>query len=274
MIELTESQFQQFSRMIYELSGINLHEGKKSLVCARLAKRIREGRFESFGKYYNYVMNDKSGEEVVHLLDCISTNLTYFFREEQHFGFLTEKALGEILLRKERMRDRELRCWSAGCSSGEEPYSLAITVAEALERFPGFKVKIYATDISTRALAAGVRGIYSEQKVAKIPIDLKRKYFQKGYSSWEGHFKVKKDIRSKISFFRLNLMEPFPFEHPLDIIFCRNVMIYFDRPTQEKLIDRLHDHMEEGGYLFVGHSESLTGITHRFRYVMPSVYVK
>lgn len=274
MIELSDTQFKRFSRMIYEKSGINLHEGKKALVVARLAKRIRKGGFASFKDYCDYVMEDKSGEEVVRLLDCISTNLTYFFREPKHFDFLAQSALGEILERKSRTRDRELRLWSAGCASGEEPYSLAVTIMEALGSLDRLKVTIYATDISTRALRTAVAGVYTDERVANIPLALKRRYFQKGQNSWEGHFRVKRHIREMIRFSRLNLMEPFPFDTALDVIFCRNVMIYFDRYTQEQLVGKFYAHLAGGGYLFVGHSESLTGVKRSFRYVMPSVYLK
>jgi chemotaxis protein methyltransferase CheR len=273
-MELSDAQFQSFSRMIYDISGIDLHEGKKSLVVARLAKRIRQGGFKSFKHYYEHVMNDKTGEEVVNLLDCISTNLTYFFRESKHFDFLAARALEEIVERKARGKDRELRFWCAGCSSGEEPYSLAITILERLGEELRWPVKIFATDISTRALKTAAAGVYKAERVADIPGPVIRRYFQRGHNSWKGHYRLKGRVREMVEFFRLNLMEPFPFEHYLDVIFCRNVMIYFDRHTQAQLVGRFYDHMAGGGYLFVGHSESLTGIRHGFKYVMPSVYLK
>jgi chemotaxis protein methyltransferase CheR len=268
-MELSDAQFQSFSRMVYDISGIDLREGKKSLVVARLAKRIRQGGFDSFEHYWKHVVNDKSGDEVVNLLDCISTNLTYFFRESKHFDFLAAKVLPEMAGR----RAGELSLWCAGCSTGEEPYSLAITILERL-REASPRVKIYATDISTSALKTAAQGVYNAARVADIPGPIVRRYFQKGQNSWEGHFRLKGRVREMVEFFRLNLMEPFPFDDYLHVIFCRNVMIYFDRNTQAGLVERFYHHLARRGYLFVGHSESLTGIRHGFKYVMPSVYRK
>jgi len=164
--------------------------------------------------------------------------------------------------------------WCAGCSSGEEPYSIAITLLEALGQAGQVEVSILATDISTRMLAVAAKGIYGADRVEKIPYEWKRRFFQKGLRSCEGYYRVKSCVKDLVMFKRVNLVEPFPWESTFDVIFCRNVMIYFDKPTQEKLVNRFHQALAKGGYLLIGLSESLTGITHPFKYIQPSIYLK
>ncbi|MBW1715319.1 MAG: protein-glutamate O-methyltransferase CheR [Deltaproteobacteria bacterium] len=271
---LKDSEFRKFSRYVYDIAGINLHVGKKELLKARLGKIVRKRNFRSFREYYDQVINDESGYELKILLDAISTNLTYFFREPDHFEFLRTKALPEIINSKVFSRSTVLRLWSAGCSSGEEAYSIAIAVSEALDHMKKWQIEILATDLSTKVLKTASSGIYEKKKVKSIPYQLKRKYFQKGDNSWKGYFRLKKGIREKISFQRLNFMEEFHFDEPFDIIFCRNVMIYFDNPTKEMLVGKFFQHLGIGGYLFIGHAESLTGIKHNLKYIQPSVYQK
>ena len=273
-LELKDSEFQKFSRYVYDVSGINLHDGKKELLKARLGKIIRQRNFRSFRQYYDHVVNDKSGYELIVLLDSISTNLTYFFRESGHFDFLKTKALPEIMNSKASSRDNSLRLWSAGCSSGEEAYSIAIAVSEAIGNMKKWQFEILATDLSTKVLEKARAGIYENKKVDNIPYELKRRYLQKGDNRWKGYFRVKKEISEKISFQRLNFMEEFHFEEPFDVIFCRNVMIYFDNPTKEALVGKFYQQFANGGYFFIGHAESLTGIKHTFKYIQPSVYKK
>jgi chemotaxis protein methyltransferase CheR len=269
---LKDKEFHKLSRYVYETAGINLHEGKKELVKARLSKILRQRDFRSFGQYYDHVINDKSGQELTVLLDSISTNLTYFFREPQHFEFLTGKALPEIMRRKAASRANILRFWSAGCSSGEEAYSIAIAVNEALNGAEKWQVNILATDLSTEVLARADAGIYEEKKLEGIAYELKRRYFQKGNNKWKGYFKAKKELKKTIKFLRLNFIEDFSFAEPFDLIFCRNVMIYFDNPVKEGVVGKFFRHLAHGGYLFIGHAESLTGIKHHFKYIQPSVY--
>ncbi len=259
---------------MYETAGINLHGGKKELVKARLGKILRHRDFSSFGEYYDHVINDTTGHEVTILLDAISTNLTYFFREPQHFNFLTGKALPEIKRRKLTSGDKVIRFWSAGCSSGEEAYSIAITVHESLNGMQDWQVKILATDISTEVLARADAGIYEEKKLEGIPYELKRRYFQRGSNRWKGYFKAKKEFRKTITFLRLNFIEDFSFAKPFDLIFCRNVMIYFDNPVKEGIVGKFFRNLAIGGYLFIGHAESLNGLRHQFKYIQPSVYQK
>lgn len=271
---LKESEFHRLSRYVYETAGINLHKGKKELVKARLGKIIRQREFQSFGQYYEHVINDTSGHELTILLDSISTNLTYFFREPQHFKLLTGKALPEVMRRKETSRKKVLRFWSAGCSSGEEAYSIAIAVQEALTGAQDWQVKILASDISTKVLTRANAGIYDEKRLEPIPYELKRRYFQKGSNRWKGYFKAKQELRNVVTFVRLNFMEDFHFAEPFDLIFCRNVMIYFDHTVKETVVAKFFRYLAVGGYLFIGHAESLTGVKHQFRYIQPSIYQK
>jgi chemotaxis protein methyltransferase CheR len=270
--ELRDSDFEKISRLVYEKCGINLHEGKKELVKSRLGKRLREGNFPTFTEYCRYVVTEEGTEELVRMIDSLSTNLTYFFREESHFKKLSG-ILPEMINKAAEGRSPKLRIWSAGCSTGEEPYSLAITILECMNR-SNVEVKILATDISTSVLKTAERGVYAEEKTRNIAPDLLKKYFQQGTGQWNGHARVRKDIREMVSFKRFNLMEPPPQGVLFDVIFCRNVMIYFDKPTQAALVDRFYGSLLAGGYLFIGHSESLTNFNHRFRYIGPSEYRK
>ncbi len=271
--ELRDIDFEKISRLVYEQCGINLHEGKKELVKARLGKRLREGKFTSFAEYYRYVTNEGGIDELIVMIDSISTNLTSFFREESHFRKLREIAPAMLAASETMHHVPYLRVWSAGCSTGEEPYSLAIMLRELTD---GRKVdlKILGTDISTRALKTAAGGVYRKERVKNIPPLLLRKYFQMGQNGWSGYYRVKKEIQGCIQFMRFNLMETLPVNSLFDIIFCRNVMIYFDKETQGRVIDKFYGCLREGGYFFVGHSESLTGLKHQFQYVEPSVYRK
>jgi chemotaxis protein methyltransferase CheR len=271
--ELTQADFEKFRRLVYEQSGISLHEGKKELIKARLSKRVRQGRFRSFLEYYQYVVQDDSGEELVFLLDSISTNLTSFFREQSHFDYLQNELLPRWKTARNG-RDSQIHLWSAGCSSGEEVYSISITLQEGLEHPEKWKIKILATDLSSKVLKKAMAGIYEQERIRNIPQPLVKKYFLKGDRQWRDYVKVKNRLRDPVEFKRFNLMEPFPFQEPFDCIFCRNVMIYFDKKTQETLVNRFYQCLGPGGVLFIGHSESLTGIPHSFKYVKPAIYKK
>lgn len=270
--ELRPVDFEKIRRLIYEKCGINLHEGKKELVKARLGKRLREGNFRSFAHYYNYVVTEEGADELVRMIDSISTNLTYFFREDSHFQKLAA-ILPNLLAASGNKGTPRLRVWSAACSTGEEPYSIAIKIRETMEGRSD-DVKILATDVSTSVLKTAESGIYNAEKMKNIPAGLVRKYFQSGVGKWEGHFRVKNSIRERVQFKRFNLMQPPPQDVKFDVIFCRNVMIYFDKQTQTAVVNGLCDSLAAGGYLFVGHSESLTGLNHRLKYIEPSVYRK
>jgi len=272
--ELSDRDFEKISQLIYQQCGINLHDGKKELVKARLGKRLREGNFASFSEYYKYVTTREGTDELITMIDSISTNLTYFFREESHFQRL--QAIVQSLLNNPTKQNRTMppiRIWSAGCSTGEEPYSLAITVKESLNGFP-VNVKIMATDISTRVLKIAVNGVFSNDKTKNILPGILRKYFQLGYGKREGYIRIKKEIRDLIEFSRFHLMDTPSANFEFDIIFCRNVMIYFDKQTQASVVKKFYNCLNKGGYLFIGHSESLTGLEHAFKYIEPSVYRK
>jgi chemotaxis protein methyltransferase CheR len=271
---LTEKLFQNYSRLVYEKSGICLRDEKKALLQARLNKRLRATGFASYDEYFKFITAPENARELTHFIDCISTNLTYFFREPQHFDFL-DQVLPDLLERRRKSRDFRLRVWSAGCSTGEEPYSLAMCVLEHLQDPTRWDFRVLATDISTRVLETAFKGVYSKDKVEKVPPKLRHQYFRKvAGKNGEQDYEVDDKLKKLVAFRRLNLQQEYPFKGPFDFIFCRNVMIYFDKQTQERLIVKMSAYMSAGGYLFVGHSESLTGLAHPLTYVRPAVYRK
>ncbi|MBI4719467.1 MAG: hypothetical protein HY763_16855 [Planctomycetes bacterium] len=273
--ELTRHDYELIRRLVYAESGINLGEEKAALVRARLGKRVRQGGFKSFRDYYAFVERDPSGTELAELLDAISTNTTHLFREDQHFRLLQQIVAGWANDRRWRAAHRELRIWSAGCSSGEEPHSIAIAVDAALSDVPALEVKILATDLSVRMLSRAQLGLYGVHRLGSVPAEYQRQYFRRVEHDGEPMMQLVPELRRRITFARFNLMRPvFPFRHGFQVIFCRNVMIYFDRPTQQTLVDKLAAQLQKGGYLMIGHSESLNAIEHRLSYVEPTVYAK
>lgn len=271
--ELNQREFDQLSRLVYEKSGINLHEGKQELVRARLSKRLRETGLNTFQAYYDFVLREDTGQELVALLDSISTNLTSFFREPAHFDYLRQEILPRMVERQ-GMGSRRLWVWCAGCSSGEEPYTIALCLLEGLPSLTGWDVKIVATDISTRTLETAQAGIYKADRVSTVPRELLSRYFQRGVKEWAGHYRVKPEVRRLVDFRRANLLEGPPVAGQFEVIFCRNVMIYFDASTQERVIGIFRNHLLPGGVLFIGHSESLARVKHNLRYLKPAVYSK
>lgn len=263
-VDLTDSQFARISALVHSQCGINLHDGKKELVRARLAKRLRTLGLPDFEAYMQLLRND-SGTELVAMLDALSTNLTSFFRETDHFRYLAERILP-------RQTNSRLRIWSAGCSSGEEPYSIAMQLAETLPRLEQWDVKILATDLSTRVLEQARQGVYAREKLQGLPAPISQRHFEPAPGG--GGLQVREGLRRLVHFARLNLMDPWPMRGPFDVIFCCNVMIYFDKPTQSRLVARFWDLLHPGGTLFIGHSESLTGIRHRFVYRQPTIYAR
>jgi chemotaxis protein methyltransferase CheR len=271
--DLKNSDFEKISKLIYEQCGINLHEGKRELVKARLGKRLREGNYKSFSEYCNYVTTAEGTDELIAMIDSISTNLTSFFREESHFVRL--RAIISSLLEKAGTSGilPRFNVWSAGCSTGEEPYTIAITLREAAGMRP-FEARILATDISTKVLRIAETAIYTEERIKNMASPILKRYFQMGTGQSEGYYRVKKELKDMIEFKRFNLMDKFPMDSHYDVIFCRNVMIYFNKDTQAELINKYYNSLRNGGHFFVGHSESLTGLKHPFKYVEPSVYQK
>jgi len=267
-LTLSAAEFELIRNLARERFGLDLRQGKEELVKARLGRLIRQGRFPSFRSYYEYVVSDRTGEALVSMIDALTTNYTSFRREPAHFEFLVQH-----LLPAWRNR-RSLRIWSAACASGEEPYTLACTLLEHLPPSSSPEIHILATDISTRALSAAERGIYPAERLRDLPPVWLPRFFLRGHGSYEGHMKVKPEVRRLIEFGRLNLIEPFSHAEPFVLIFCRNVMIYFDRPVRQMVVERVTSWLEPGGYLFVGHAESLAGLKTGLEYVRPAVYRK
>jgi chemotaxis protein methyltransferase CheR len=263
--ELEPRQVQKISELVYRTAGINLKQNKEALVRARLMKRLRTLGIRRVEEYIELIESDPAGPEIGCLIDVMTTNKTSFFRETEHFSFLRDSVLPQ-------MTTVRLRFWSAACSSGEEPYTLAIVLREHLAGLDGRDVRILATDISRRMLAKAREAVYPQAVVQEAPLAQYRKYFTPLTGS--GAVRVAAEVRRMVHLAYLNLMEPWPMKGAFQVIFCRNVMIYFDRSTQQALIQRFWDRLEEGGYLFVGHSEGLSAIHHRFRYVRPAVYRK
>jgi chemotaxis protein methyltransferase CheR len=263
---LTQREFDNISRLAYEKFGLELKGEKRELVSARLGKKVRALGCRSFQAYYQHVLEDRTGEALIELIDALTTNFTSFMREPSHFEFLRKEALAGW-----RSRDR-VRIWSTACSTGEEPYTLAFSLLDALGAAKRPRLEIVATDISSRTLREAQRGIYPAARLESLPKGWLRAFFLKGERNWKGSYRVKPEVASMIEFRRLNLIEPFSNAEPFAAIICRNVMIYFDKPTQQTLIQRLASQLEPGGYLLIGHSESLTGVDHPLTYVRPTIY--
>jgi chemotaxis protein methyltransferase CheR len=267
--EISTEEFQRFRTLIYDESGITLNDQKQGLVASRLSKRLRDLKLSTFSDYYEQVTRDSSREEFTRMLDLISTNKTDFFREPKHFDFLREEIIPQL------GDEKRIRIWSSACSTGEEPYTIAMTLYEGVSDPAQWDFKILASDLSTRVLAKAAAGVYDAERVGDVPMELVKRHFLRGRGASDGVLKVKPHLSAMVQFRRLNLMdEQFPIKSPLDLIFCRNVMIYFDRPTQEVLVNKFYRYLKPGGHLFIGHSESLQWITHPFATVAPTIYRK
>ncbi|MGM0459281.1 MAG: CheR family methyltransferase [Bacteroidota bacterium] len=262
-ITLGKDDFNRVRKLLHGYSGIYLHEGKEALVRARLMKRIRRLGMVGFQEYLDYVESDETGGEFLSLVDVLTTNKTSFFREKQHYDFLVEMVIPQ-------MSGRQYKWWSAGCSSGEEPVTLAMTLLEQPEFQKRFSIKLLATDLSRDVLQRAKYGVYPPEKTRDLPA-----YFLKNYfTEQEDGYQVNPVIRELITYGRLNLLEKWPMRGPFHVIMCRNVMIYFNRETQMELVSRFYDLLEPGGYLFLGHSESVSGKDHGFVNISPAVYQK
>lgn len=261
-------EFRKIQSLTYQVAGIDLREGKEALVAARLNKRMRELGLRDVSSYLDLVEADRTGSELIALIDALTTNFTSFLREPQHFEFLRSVILPALATRN------SIRIWSAGCSTGEEPYSILFHLAQSLEKGRLAGVELLATDISTRALGVASSGIYPADRMRELPEAWHKRHFQRGVGEQEGMVRVREEWRSRIQFRRLNLMEEFNSVPVMNVIFCRNVMIYFDKPTQQKLVRRFAERLEPGGWLLIGHSEGLMGMEHELAYVLPAVYRK
>jgi chemotaxis protein methyltransferase CheR len=265
---LNDADFKYICTMAYKYCGLDIRPGKEGLVQSRLTKLMRQLDIHSFREYCNYLEEDSDGQALSSMVDCLTTNHTGFFREEQHFRFLTSTIVPAIHERQ------QIDIWSAACSTGEEPYSLAFALLEYFDGQGGGvpSIRILATDISNRALTIARRAVYSVEKFLNVPQGIVHKYMLKGSGNSQGLLRVKPLVRELIQFRRLNLMESFEDVGEFPLILCRNTMIYFDEPTQEKLIARFHQRLESGGYFFVGHSESLNRIKQPMKYICPATY--
>ena len=261
---LADAEFDFIRHVIGENAGIVLGPNKRQLVQGRLARRLRELGLPSYEAYCNH-LRESGPEELVGLINALTTNVTAFFRENHHFEAMASYMLPEAL--KRNQASRRLRIWSAGCSSGEEPYCLAMIVTECLPPRERWDVKILATDIDSDIVATAQRGVYPMERVAAVPEPKLRRFFRRGSGANSGNVKVTDEIARLISFRTLNLMHQWPMRGPFDIIFCRNVMIYFDQPTRERLVGRFGEFLTDEGYLCLGHSESIHAGTSPFRLV-------
>ncbi|WP_019556689.1 CheR family methyltransferase [Thiomicrorhabdus arctica] len=267
--DFTEQDFKRVQKIVYDFAGIDLNESKINLVYNRLAKRIRFLALTSFSQYIDYV--EAQGEsEFIQLINSITTNLTFFFRENHHFEYLAEHVIPALVI--SNAASRRIRIWSAGCSTGEEPYSIAIMLKEKAPL--DWDVQVIATDLDSDVVQTGLNGVYTIDRLKGVSEARQKRWFLKGTGSKEGFVKVKSELQEIIKFDQLNLMSEWPIKDSIDVIFCRNVVIYFDKPTQSKLFDRYADRLPVGGHLFVGHSESLYKVCTRFELLGQTIYKK
>ncbi len=273
---MTSEEFSRLSAFIYGEYGIKMPEVKKTMLQSRLHKRLRELNMTSYKDYIEYLFSKEGQQiEVIHMIDMVSTNKTDFFREPVHFDFLHSHALPELL--SGDRSNRQIKLWSAGCSSGEEPYTISISLCEFMEQHPllAFDYSILATDISTRVLKTASEGIYKEARVEMLPLNLKKKYLLRSKDKTSPTIRIIPDLRRRINFHRLNFMDnAYNVPDSYDIIFCRNVLIYFDRETQEKVINRLCAKLKPNGFFFLGHSESITNFNVPLKQLKPTIFRK
>lgn len=272
---LSDREFKRFSSFIYDEIGIKMPPVKKTMLEARLQKRLKALELRTFEEYGDYVFSsDDKRDELIHLIDVVTTNKTDFFREPAHFDYLVKAAIPTLIDERDAGIRSPLKIWSAGCSTGEEPYTLAMVLSEFSAANPGFHTSILASDISTEVLSKARNAIYTEDRVDTIPLHLKKKYLLKSRDKTKGLVRIVPHLRSMIQFRRLNFMEDFGLHEHMDIIFCRNVIIYFDKQTQERLLNRFCNQLVRGGYLFLGHSETLNGLNVALNPVASTVYRK
>jgi len=268
------SEYAALRATIFDLAGIALGDAKQALVVARLGRRLRALGLDSFTAYCRYLeTQDPEGVERQALLNAITTNKTAFFREPRHFTFLTSRVVPEFVARAERTGAAKLRIWSAGCSSGEEPYSIAMAVAGALDPKRRWNFRLLASDIDSEVLADAVRAVYPATALAEVPVHYRRAGFLRGTGPWTGWIRVREPVRAMVTYRRINLVAgTWPIRVRFDAIFCRNVVIYFDRATQRRVFERLARQLHPHGYLIVGHSETLHALRDLFEPVAPTVY--
>lgn len=273
---LSDREFQRFSGFIYDHAGIKMPPAKKTMLEARLQKRLKANSIASFEEYSNFVFSPEGRTtELIHLIDVVTTNKTDFFREPGHFDFMVKVALPAILQARAGVSRDPVRIWSAGCSTGEEPYTLAMVLSEFAADNPDFRAAITASDICTQVLQTAKTGIYPEERTDPIPLNLKKKYLMRSRERSKSLVRISPRLRSLVSFRRINFMDDdFGISEKMDIIFCRNVVIYFDKKTQQNLMQKFYRQLRPGGFLFIGHSETLSGLDVDFKAVASTVYRK
>ena len=271
---MTNSEFNKLSSFILNNYGIKLPIAKKTMLEGRLQKRLRALNSHSFKDYCEYVFSKEGKQmEVPHMIDVVTTNKTDFFREAVHFDFLADTILPKYL--KDNSSSKPFKVWSAGCSTGEEPYTLAMVLNEFSEKFSNFDYNIFATDISGKALNAAITAVYSQEKVSPVPYTFKKKYLLKSKDEQKKTVRIIPALRAKVNFDRFNFLDgQVNYAQNFNVIFCRNVLIYFDRPTQEKVILNLCSKLEPGGYLFLGHSESISNMNLPLVQIHPTTFKK
>jgi chemotaxis protein methyltransferase CheR len=283
--QLSRKEFAWFQKRVYDVAGIHFKDAKRTMLAARLARRVRMLALADFSHYIEYLEAEgPGGGEFAEMINAVTTNKTDFFRESHHFDFLVSDVIPRVRERAALTGRRRLTIWSAACSTGEEPYSIAMTVREHLGPLLGWDLKIVASDIDTRVLATAKEGVYAEEKLQSVPEHLRRRYFQRGRNGSAGLWRARNELKELIDFRRINLNDPLAHTAPLtaspdhrhnerfDVIFCRNVIIYFDRPTQTRLFEHIAQQLDPDGFLFLGHSESLIGVSDRFTLVRQTVH--
>jgi chemotaxis protein methyltransferase CheR len=270
---ISNADFSRLRNLIYAQAGINLSADKKTMLELRIRRRLHSLKLNTYEEYCEYLFGAGQKKEIVHLIDVVTTNKTDFFREPEHFEVLVQKALPDLLTRSES--GRQILAWSAGCSTGEEPYTLAMLLNEYGQNLPGFRFRVLATDISTQVLAKASKGVFHSEVISPVPPPLQKRYFMRSRDRQSGLVRVVPELRRMVQFRRLNFMDAdFGITEMVDVIFCRNVIIYFDRATQERILQKLTRHLAPGGYAFVGHSESLHAMDIPLVPVAPAVYRK
>jgi chemotaxis protein methyltransferase CheR len=271
MMNMTDREFRQLRELVYERLGINLTEKKRSMLIGRLQKLLRTSGFKNFQDYYEYLVNDSGMKAMTELINRVTTNYSFFYRGKSHFEYFVQAVLPEVVGSLKKRNSRDLRIWTAGCSTGEEPYMLTMLMREFFGNEYGlWDGGILATDISEKVLTFALQGIYPEDRTKEVPAQLRNKYFKKLN---DGQMAVNGTIKNEVIFRKFNLKNKlYPFKKPFQIIFCRNVMIYFDKQTRDTLLHRFYENTEPGGYLFIGHSETLGREQTLYKYIMPAVY--
>ncbi len=270
--ELPEKEFLMLSDFIQKNYGIKMPPAKKVVLQGRLQKRLRVLNISSYADYCKYVFSTEGQNEIIHMMDVVSTNKTDFYREPTHFEYLETDLLPRWYAENPR---QTLKLWSAGCSSGEEPYTLAIVFNEFKEKHPGFDFQILATDISTQMLQHGANGVYREDKIDIVPLHIRKKYFLRSKDRNNPQVRIVKELRDKVKFGRLNFMDnTYHVPDSFDIVFCRNALIYFERENQEMVINKLSQKLKSGGFFFLGHSESITNMKVPLKNVKPTIFSK